>query len=181
MSTKAIVFLVLAGITAGAVAIRAAVEDDAPAGKSSPDLLADSGADEAPHAFLPGIDIGGKDTPTAPAPATETPDDGGDSPLADAIPYVTEGGFFAMIGFALGYASRKVVKLMLIALAGFFLVLQGLSYAEIVHVDWDKALQFTNDLVFNLKENETIGEIIKDRIPTAGALVAGYAIGFRRG
>lgn len=104
-----------------------------------------------------------------------------DSPLADAMPYVTEGSFFALVGFALGYASRKVVKLLLLLLAGFFVLVQGLSYAEVVSVDWNRAVEVLNDLVLNLKENQTITEVLKDRIPTAGALTTGFALGYRKG
>jgi len=99
----------------------------------------------------------------------------------DVMPYVTEGSFFALIGFALGYLSRKVVKVGLILLALLFVAVQGLSYAGVVAVDWDRALQLVNDLVLNLKENQTFTEVIKDRLPSAGGLVAGYALGFRKG
>jgi uncharacterized membrane protein (Fun14 family) len=52
---------------------------------------------------------------------------------------------------------------------------------EVVSVDWSRALDLFNDFVLNLKENQGLGEIIQDRIPTAGALLAGYWLGFRKG
>ena len=48
-------------------------------------------------------------------------------------------------------------------------------------MDWSRAVSLVNDFVLNLKENETIGQVLKDRIPTAGALVGGYFLGFRKG
>ena len=57
------------------------------------------------------------------------------SQIERAIPYLTEGSFFALIGFALGYASRKVVKVGLILLALVFAGLQGLSYLEVIHIE----------------------------------------------
>lgn len=100
---------------------------------------------------------------------------------AKALPYVTEGSFFGIIGFALGFATRKVVKLFLLLIGGLFVLVQGLSYLQVVTVDWSRAVDLTNDLVLNLKHNQSIGEVLKDRIPTAGALVAGFALGYRKG
>lgn len=97
------------------------------------------------------------------------------------LPYFTEGSFFALIGFAVGYASRKFVKVGLIALGVFFVGLQALSYADVVAVDWERAVDLANRLVLNLKENQTFSEVLKDKVPTVGALTAGYFLGFRRG
>jgi len=101
--------------------------------------------------------------------------------LERGLPYVSEGSFFALLGFALGYASRKVVKLALLVIALFFVGLQGLAFAEAVSIDWGRIVQLANDLVLNLKENEGLSEILLDRIPTVGALTGGYVVGFRRG
>ena len=79
------------------------------------------------------------------------------------------------------YAAKKVVKLALIFIALIFVALQVLSYMQVVTIDWSRFLEIVNDFILNLKENQTIGEILKDRIPTAGALIGGYALGFRKG
>src|SRR5262245_16846786 len=68
-----------------------------------------------------------------PAGATGLVADGGKgqtepTPVERALPYVTEGSLFGLIGFALGYASRKFVKLGLIVLALFFVGLQALAW-----------------------------------------------------
>ncbi len=104
-----------------------------------------------------------------------------DSFLADKLPFITEASFFGLIGFALGYFSRKVVKLMLILGAMLFISLQVLQYMEVVTINWQRFIDLANDLILNLKENDSIGAVLKDRIPTAGALTAGYFLGFRRG
>jgi uncharacterized membrane protein (Fun14 family) len=116
-------------------------------------------------------------TPEA-TPAEEKPEE---HPVGEAFPVVTEASFFALIGFALGYATQKMLKLGLILLAFFFLAIQGLSYAGVLQVDWGRALELVNDLVMNLKGNQTFEEIVKEGIPSAGALVAGYLLGFRKG
>ena len=177
MSIKGIVFTTLAVVFVGSVIARAVVTGDAPSSLDSGSITSvmESTGDADSNSFLPGITVGDEETGSSAPEATET------SPLADALPFLTEGSFFAMIGFALGYASRKVVKLLLILLAGFFLLVQGLSYADVVQVDWQKLIDLLNGWILNLKENDTIGEVLKDRIPTAGALTAGYFLGFRKG
>ena len=101
--------------------------------------------------------------------------------VASALPVVTEASFFGLIGFALGYASRKAVKLGLLAIAGLFITLQTLVYLDVVAVDWSRAVSLVNDLVLNLQQDQTLAEIAKAKIPTAGALAGGYFVGFRRG
>ncbi len=101
--------------------------------------------------------------------------------ISKSLPFVTEASFFGLIGFALGYFSKKVVKLMLIFIAIMFMALQGLSYLDVLTMDWQKLIDVVNDLILNLKENDSISAVLQDRIPTAGALVTGYFLGFRRG
>ncbi|MFH0947276.1 MAG: FUN14 domain-containing protein [Planctomycetota bacterium] len=171
MQLRSIALILLATVAAGSVGIRAFKESR------------ESGS--GPATSSPGALGVHSMAPDQPVPSPELgidPDQGGEQTTAsEVMPYVTEGSFFALIGFALGYLSRKVVKLGLILLAVLFLAVQGLSYAEVVSVDWDRALQLVNDLVLNLKENQTVTEVLKDRLPSAGGLVAGYALGFRKG
>lgn len=101
--------------------------------------------------------------------------------LESMLPYLTEGSFFALMGFAVGYATRKIVRLLLILVAVFFVAVQLLSSQGIVDVDWQSALGAANDLILNLKENQTFSEMLKDKIPTTGSFFAGLAVGFKRG
>ena len=101
--------------------------------------------------------------------------------ITRSLPFFTEASFFGLVGFALGYFSRKVVKLMLIFIALIFVAIQGLSYGGVITVDWSRLIEIVNGFILNLKQNDTISEVLRDRIPTAGALVAGYAFGFRKG
>ena len=117
-----------------------------------------------------GLVEGGEETPAEPA-----------TPLERSLPYLTEGSFFALIGFALGYATRKFVKVGLILLAFFFVGLQALVWTGTVSVDWGGILGKLNALLFNLKENETMTQFLTRRVPSAGGMLAGYLIGFHRG
>jgi len=101
--------------------------------------------------------------------------------LEGALPYVTEGSLFALIGFALGYTTRKIFKVGLVVIAVLFLALQALTYAEVATVDWGGLIDWLNNAIFNLKKNETVTEFVTRRIPSTGALVAGVFFGFKRG
>ena len=101
--------------------------------------------------------------------------------LEAALPYLTEGSFFALMGFAVGYATRKLVRLLLILVAVFFVGVQLLSSQGILEMDWQAALGWVNDLILNLKENQTFTELLKDKVPTTGAFFAGLLVGFKRG
>ncbi len=101
--------------------------------------------------------------------------------LEGLLPFLTEGTFFALIGFALGYASRKVVKVGLIFVAIFFAGLQGLVYAGVADVNWGLAVELLNDLILNIQEDQTFTQVLTAKLPTAGGLIAGYLLGSRRG
>jgi uncharacterized membrane protein (Fun14 family) len=103
------------------------------------------------------------------------------TPAEKALPYVTEGSLFALLGFALGYATRKIVKVGLILLALLFVGVQVLAYTGVIQIDWPHAVEAANRLVLNWKENVPAAEVVTRHVPSAGALVAGYLLGFRRG
>jgi uncharacterized membrane protein (Fun14 family) len=103
------------------------------------------------------------------------------SGLERALPYVTESSFFGLIGFALGYASRKFIKVGLILIALFFIGLQALVWTGAVAVDWHSLVGKLNALIFNLKQDQTVTQFLTQRIPSAGGLVAGYLLGFQHG
>lgn len=103
------------------------------------------------------------------------------SAFEDALPFVTEGSLFALIGFALGYTTRKVFKIGLIVLAVAFIAIQALTYAKVASVDWGGLVDWLNKAVLNLKENDTVTQFVTRRVPSTGALVAGAVLGFKRG
>ncbi len=103
------------------------------------------------------------------------------SALEEFLPYLTEGSFFGLMGFAVGYATRKIVKMLLLVIAVGFLGMQLLSSGGLVDVDWGGIIGWLNELVFNLKENQTFTEVLTDRVPSSGAFLLGVVLGFKRG
>ena len=181
---KKLGFLTLCLLLVGSIGIRAFFVSSATAAPAVPEHA--TPATDAPPLVANSLVAGEPDLspPSEPGAAPETTTTQPESEptgLEKSIPYLTEGSFFALIGFALGYASRKVVKVGLILLALLFVGLQGLSYLEVIQIDWHRAIEVLNNLILNLNENATVTEVLKDRLPTVGALGAGYLLGFRRG
>lgn len=162
------VLALLVIVLLGSIAARAFTSSGGPAPTAG-------GDSELATGFLP-TEPGGQSDGSASAAAEPEPEG-----LEAWLPYLTEGSFFALIGFALGYASRKMAKVGLIVLALFFAGLQALTYTGSVTVDWGGVVESINRLIFNLKENQSVTEFLTSRIPSAGSLVAGYVLGLRRG
>ena len=97
------------------------------------------------------------------------------------LPYVTEGSLFGLIGFALGYATRKVFKIGLILIAVAFVGVQVGVHMGWMSVDWNGLTEALNRFVLNLKEDETVTKFLTNRVPSVAALVAGTVVGFQRG
>lgn len=97
------------------------------------------------------------------------------------LPYVTEAGFFGLIGFALGYATRKLFKLALLVIAVAFVTVQLLVSTGHVAVDWLGVNSLLNEWIFDLKQHESWSAFLTHRVPSAGTLLLGYVLGFRRG
>lgn len=97
---------------------------------------------------------------------------------------VTGGGFIG--GLLLGYALKKVVKLMAVVVGLFIAGLSYLQYQQIASVNWDK-VEGTISTIANATTNtfndyniETLG-LTNLGIPLTGGMSAGFAIGFMKG
>jgi uncharacterized membrane protein (Fun14 family) len=165
MTPRAYLGLALAGILAASVAARVFLFDP-----EAPEQRSSSSSAIAPTGLVPGDH-----------PDVEERIEEGEKKAGKAMPFISEAAFFGVIGFAVGYASRKIVKLGLILLALLFVAVQSLSYAGVIQVDWQRGLDLLNRFVLNIQEGQSAGEILKNRIPTAATLMAGYLIGFRKG
>ncbi len=97
------------------------------------------------------------------------------------LPIVTEASLFGLIGFALGYSTRKAFKLVLIVIAIAFVVVQVLVARGSLEVDWGGTVHAIQAWVLNLQPDVPIVEFLKTRLPTAVAFVTCWLLGFRRG
>jgi uncharacterized membrane protein (Fun14 family) len=112
------------------------------------------------------------------------------SPFAATI----GGGFFA--GILIGYALKKVLKILAIVVGLFFAGLAYLQFQQIVNIDWNKlqaTLQNAGTVLANAttqisnhlgtgSNNHTTGLAISNLgIPLTGSMAMGFAIGFMKG
>jgi uncharacterized membrane protein (Fun14 family) len=106
------------------------------------------------------------------------------------------GGFFA--GVLIGYAIKKVVKIVAVVVGLFFAGLAYLQYQQIVNINWNKLQATSQSLVTMLADattqisshltnitssnNHTTHLAISNLgIPLTGSMTMGFAIGFMRG
>jgi uncharacterized membrane protein (Fun14 family) len=95
------------------------------------------------------------------------------------------GGFFG--GLLLGYALKKIVKLVAVILGLFIAGLAYLQYQQIAFFDWNRIEGLLMSTLGNItsqiynSQNTTAFTIPDFGIPLTGSMSAGFAIGFMRG
>ena len=102
------------------------------------------------------------------------------------------GGFF--VGILIGYALKKVVKIVAIVVGLFFAGLAYLQYQQIVNIDWNKlqpvsqnaALTLLNATKYipgltNVSGHTTNLTMSDFGIPLTGSMAVGFTLGFVRG
>ncbi len=93
-------------------------------------------------------------------------------------------GFGGVAGLMVGYASKKVTKLVALALGLLFITVQGLVYMKFVSVDWS-AVQQTAAHVWRDAQGTTLADrawdVLSANLPFGGGFAAGFAIGFKIG
>lgn len=96
--------------------------------------------------------------------------------LADTS--LTDLGFGSAVGAAAGYATKKLARLMALAVGVLILALQALSYAGWVDVDWAAIAQWTG------AQGPTFADQFRSalvtNVPFSGGFMGGFTIGFTR-
>lgn len=102
-------------------------------------------------------------------------------------PIVTSVGFGGMAGFLIGYAIKKIMKILAVGAGIFFTALMYLESQNIVNINWDKLQIASQNAVSTL--TSAAGQIplasstssINFALPVTGSAAMGFAIGFMRG
>jgi uncharacterized membrane protein (Fun14 family) len=107
------------------------------------------------------------------------------------------GGFF--VGILIGYALKKVVKLVAIVVGLFFAGLTYLQYQQIININWNKLEATSQNVVTSIANATTqISDHIVNTtgsdshatvalaitnlgIPLTGSMAMGFAVGFMKG
>ena len=95
------------------------------------------------------------------------------------------GGFFG--GLLLGFALKKVVRLIAIVVGLFIAGLAYLQYQQVASIDWNRievlaaeALGIMSDYLSNNQEAAIVA-MSNLGIPLTGSISAGFAVGFMKG
>ena len=102
------------------------------------------------------------------------------------------GGFF--VGILIGYAVKKVVKLVAIVIGLFFVGLAYLQYQQIVNINWNNLQQASQKAAItvlnatksipgltNVSGHATNFTMSDFGIPLTGSIAVGFTLGFVRG
>ena len=100
--------------------------------------------------------------------------------LETILPYLTEASLFGLIGFALGYTSKKAFKLLLMLIALGFVTIHVLVYMGKMQVDWNQVIKLIDDWILNMDFKSTVPVFLKHRLPTLALFVIGYLFGLRK-
>jgi uncharacterized membrane protein (Fun14 family) len=104
--------------------------------------------------------------------------------LEQFMPYLGQLTFGALAGFAVGYALKKVGKVLAVALGLFFIVLQVMVHYGFVTVDWLRVQETVDPLLGEETLNQawrSLVGLLTANVPFAAAFIPGLLLGLRRG
>lgn len=110
------------------------------------------------------------------------PDTLSTAPVSEALrPLLPDLSVGAVLGFAAGYALKKLGRLALLALGLLFLTLQLLASYDLVTVNWPRVQALADPLLRQGGELGTdwLARVLTARLPFAGAFTAGLLVGLR--
>lgn len=99
--------------------------------------------------------------------------------VAPGLGQATLGG---VVGYALGFALKKIIKILLIFTGVFIALTTVLASQNIISVNWPLVENYFNEILQNSNISfENLIQWLGAYIPVTGGLVAGFFIGFRKG
>jgi uncharacterized membrane protein (Fun14 family) len=110
-------------------------------------------------------------------PSTSQPTSG----LGALLPFLTEGALAMLLGIGLGMATRSIAKIFVLLFVLGFVGVQILAYKGILTVDWGAFAGWLRDAVLNVSGGDSLGEVVKHKLPSVAALLIGYLLGLKRG
>ena len=95
-------------------------------------------------------------------------------------------GSGGVIGFLVGFAIKRVIKILAVIAGIFFGVLMYLQSQSLISVNWDKLQSMSQSMLITIANSLTdTGQISTIAgnlgIPLTGGLAAGFAIGLMKG
>jgi len=100
------------------------------------------------------------------------------------LPLIGQLTFGGLVGFLMGYALKKVGRVLAFALGLLLIVLAVLAYVGYITIDWERVQQDVNPLL----EEENLSalwqkllEVLTASLPTTSGFTVGFLLGLRKG
>ncbi|MCS7368365.1 MAG: hypothetical protein NDF57_01455 [archaeon GBS-70-058] len=102
--------------------------------------------------------------------------------MSEWDPILFQLGVGAITGFIVGYALKKIMKVLIIIMGIFLLALAYLQWNGIIKVDYATLIgKIENATKSLLGESTPLISQITANIPFAGSFLAGFYIGYKKG
>ncbi|MCW4049520.1 MAG: FUN14 domain-containing protein [Candidatus Bathyarchaeota archaeon] len=96
-------------------------------------------------------------------------------------PLVTQLGVGGVIGLCIGYAVKKIAKIVAVIVGLFSLGLLYLEYQGMISVDWLGVETWGNTALAGLGQMEGILGALISNLPFAGGAIVGFGLGIKMG
>lgn len=100
-------------------------------------------------------------------------------------PLLSQLGFGGILGFVIGYASKKLLKILMVFIGLFFMSLLYLSYMGFIQINYDKISQsvegFLKSLFSLFSGGLSLPAFLSINIPFVGSFIVGFGLGFKIG
>ncbi|MGP3667096.1 MAG: FUN14 domain-containing protein [Candidatus Bathyarchaeota archaeon] len=97
-------------------------------------------------------------------------------------PLIVQLGFGGVAGFIVGYALKKLLKILLVFLGLGFMALLYLSYMEIITINHSKISSSFQDFFKKIAGGDlTLPTMLAANVPFIGSFIVGLGLGFKFG
>ncbi|RLG92553.1 MAG: hypothetical protein DRO36_01225 [Candidatus Hecatellales archaeon] len=97
-------------------------------------------------------------------------------------PLLGQLGFGGILGFVIGYTSKKLLKILMVFIGLFFMALLYLSYTGFIQINYDKISATTEAFLRNLFGGGlSLPLFLSSNIPFIGSFIVGFGLGFKTG
>ena len=94
-------------------------------------------------------------------------------------PFLNKLGVGGIGGFFIGYAIKKIVKLLAIILGFFVLALSYLGYTGVISINYEKLIDVVSKVL--PYDIPNLLPIMINNLPFSGSFVVGFSIGLKKG
>lgn len=129
--------------------------------------------------FLPGQP--GVGDPRDPADPAAPDPDAEDRWLDDYSPAIFRLGFAFFVGFALGYALKTFMKIVVIIAGVLLFTLLGLEHMEWISVNWDEVRGgYDSAAGWAQAQFASFGDFVKGAVPSTASAIGGLAVALKK-